>query len=252
MTHQVTHQDTPDTLQDPPDTHRFVPMAEAVRILGLSATMIRRKVTSGELEAERITRPQGEAWLIRVKGDLPPATADPPGVPQEPPGTLQDPPGSSHHAPPGADVLTVVVVPLLAEVAASRQILERQAQQLVSQAEMIGTLRARIAMLETSGAPQAQDPTPGAVRALVAPLARVAGGWPGRRRGRLGELSGVGLDSHPSSTTAATIASEPNTTAATQWPRSFSWVQIWSSRAPAASMLQVIVSQDSPLTAPTR
>jgi len=124
--------------------HRFVPMADAVRILGRSATTIRRKIASGELEAERITRPQGEAWLIRVTGDPPPATAGPPGATQEPPGTLQESPGASQHAPPSTDVLTVVVAPLLAEVAASRQIIERQAQQLVSQAETIGRQAAEL------------------------------------------------------------------------------------------------------------
>jgi hypothetical protein len=166
MTHQVTHQGTPTTFQEDPGTHRFVPMAEAVQILGLSATTIRRKIASGELEAERITRPQGEAWLIRVAGDLPLATADPPGAHHEPPGTLQESPGASHHAPPSTDVLTVVVVPLLAEVAASRQTIERLGETIRDQAETIGrqsaeleAARVQIQALTAPAAVESPDPT---------------------------------------------------------------------------------------------
>ena len=57
-------------------------------------------------------------------------------------------------------MLTVVVAPLLAEVAASRQIIERQAVQLVSQAEAIGELEAAPATLLASTAAAVPDPTP--------------------------------------------------------------------------------------------
>jgi len=64
------------TLQDAPDTHhqalctrRFIPVSEAVRLLGMSATTIRRKIEAGELEAERVQRPQGTAFLVKAPGD---------------------------------------------------------------------------------------------------------------------------------------------------------------------------------------
>jgi len=52
----MTPQDAPTTPPQAPSTHRFVPVSEAVRILGLSATTIRRKIDAGELEAERVAR----------------------------------------------------------------------------------------------------------------------------------------------------------------------------------------------------
>src|SRR5688500_15290961 len=83
----MTLQGAPITRQQAPPMHRFVPVAEAVRILGLSATTIRRKIDAGELEAERVARPQGTAFLVRVPADEPPRAEDAPRAPQEAPGT---------------------------------------------------------------------------------------------------------------------------------------------------------------------
>jgi len=135
-------------------------MGEAVRILGVSATTIRRKIEAGELEAERVTRPQGVAWLVRVAADPPSPAVAAPSAHQDPPATPQDPPGNLHHAPTGTDLLTVVVAPLLAEVAASRQTIERQAEQLVRQAETIGRLAAENDALKGSQAKQEANPGP--------------------------------------------------------------------------------------------
>ena len=45
---------------------RFQPstLPEAARILGVSESTVRRLVKAGELEAERVLRPQGHVWMI--------------------------------------------------------------------------------------------------------------------------------------------------------------------------------------------
>jgi hypothetical protein len=161
----MMHQDAPTTRQQTPTTHRFVPVSEAVRILELSATTIRRKIDAGELEAERIARPQGTAFLVKVPGDEPPRAGDAPPTPQEAPETNHDSPGRADH-------LTAVVVPLVAQIDALRQTVERQAERLVGQAETIGrltaeldTARREIQALTAPTAPDPPDLTPGATTA---------------------------------------------------------------------------------------
>jgi hypothetical protein len=153
----MTLQDAPVTRQQAPDTHRFVPVAEAVRILGMSATTIRRKIDVGELEAERVVRPQGTAFLVKVPADEPPRADDAPQTPQEAPETHQD-------APIGAAALVAVVGPLVAQIDALRLTVERQADQLVSQAGTIGRLEAELAAahaarssLEAPGGPASAE-----------------------------------------------------------------------------------------------
>ena len=86
----MTNQDAPDTPHQAPGPPHFVPVAEAVRILGLSATTIRRKIDTGELEAERVARPQGTAFLVKVPGDAPSRAENVPQTPPEAPETHQD------------------------------------------------------------------------------------------------------------------------------------------------------------------
>jgi hypothetical protein len=148
----MTHQDAPATSPQGAPTHRFIPVAEAVRILGLSATTIRRKIDAGELEAERIARPQGTAFLVKVPSDEP---ADAPTRAENTPSTNHDAPRTPQEAPlthldtPGrTDQLTAVVVPLVAQIDALRQTVDRQAEQLVSMSETIGRQAERVANLE--------------------------------------------------------------------------------------------------------
>jgi hypothetical protein len=155
----MMNQNAPDTRQDAPPTHRFVPVAEATRILGLSATTIRRRIDAGELEAERVVRPQGTAFLVRVPPDAPPGASEASGTPQ-------DEPGTHHHVPAGSDHLVAVVVPLVAQIDALRMTVERQSAQLIEQAETIGRLTAELAAvraqngtLDASGATEDQKPS---------------------------------------------------------------------------------------------
>jgi hypothetical protein len=138
----MTPQDAPTTPQQTPATHHFVPIADAVGILGLSATTIRRKIARGELVAERLARPQGTAFLVQVPHDAPEGATTP-----------QEPPETHHDAPPGAEYLAAVLAPLIATI-------ERQAEQLISQAETIGELRAQNRTLEARTGPQSVESTP--------------------------------------------------------------------------------------------
>jgi hypothetical protein len=165
----MTLQDAPATRQQAPPTHRFAPVSEAVRILGLSATTIRRKIDAGELEAERIARPQGTAFLVKVPADEPPRAEDAPQTPQEAPDAHHDTPGRTDH-------LTAVVVPLVAQIDALRKTVERQADQLVTQAETIGRLTAELAAerskspLDASTGAQSVEPTTDTRMARLRPL----------------------------------------------------------------------------------
>jgi hypothetical protein len=55
--------------------------------------------------------------------------------------------------------LTPIIAPLVGELAASRQTIERQADQLVGLAETIGTFRAEIEALRSRTAVQTVEPT---------------------------------------------------------------------------------------------
>jgi excisionase family DNA binding protein len=177
----MTNHDAPLTPHQAPETHRFVTVAEAVRILGLSATTIRRKIDAGELEAERVTRPQGTVFLVKV--------------PMEEPRTLHDEPVTHGHetatpqdAPGGPDRLAAIVVPLVAQIDALRQSNERQAAEIGELREDRGRLavalehaQQRITSLEARAEPAPAEvsttaPTPSAplwvrLRLILAVLA---------------------------------------------------------------------------------
>jgi len=176
----MTLQDAPTKHQDAPGTHRFVPVSEAVRILGLSATTIRRKIDAGELEAERVVRPQGTAFLVKVPANEPPRTAEPLQTLQGDPTTPHHAPLTNHDAPPGAEYLAAVVVPLVAQIDALRQTVERQADTIADlredrgrQAAELDAARAQVSTLEARTASQTGD----APRELPTPLSRLLALW---------------------------------------------------------------------------
>ena len=127
---------------DPPSaSHRegFQPatLPEAARLLGVSESTVRRMVKAGRLESERVLRPQGHVWMVMVPL---PSTVGPAGSRQ--PSTKE-----GEH-PSGSDALGAwtrsVLEPLVAELSLMRQSNERQAQQLIGQAEMIGSLTEQV------------------------------------------------------------------------------------------------------------
>jgi excisionase family DNA binding protein len=134
------------------DSFQLVTIAEAVRILNISDSTVRRLIRAGRLEAQRVERAQGHVWLVKV----PSPGQQPPAQPSRQLGATDRQPS----APPAlAAWMVSVLEPVMAELSFSRQ-------QLVSQAETIGTLRAENDALRASqqpqagpGAPDLPDPT---------------------------------------------------------------------------------------------
>ena len=116
-----------------------VTIEQAAAILGVSGSTIRRRIRAGALQVEETRRPQGVVWLVH----LPPGT-----VPAAETATVDTIPVTTTAAAPTAQAeamaalihatLTPIIAPLMAEQAALRQTVERQADQLVGQAERLG------------------------------------------------------------------------------------------------------------------
>ncbi len=124
---------------------RQATVAEAAAILGVSVVTIRRMIKRGELEAERVVRPQGSAYLVTLPPDAPSPSED--GTPTEQ--SAQDV-SRTDGTPVGlmAAWSEAFLAPLVAELAESRQTVERQAERLVELARENGILTERLAGLE--------------------------------------------------------------------------------------------------------
>ena len=136
-----------------------VTVAEAAAILGVNVVTIRRMIKRGQLEAERVHRPQGSAYLVKLPGDGAGDATPTEQVAQDMSRTQGTP------TPPAEAMVSLiqatigtVLAPLVAELAASRQTIERQAERQVAlqeehqreatkQAELIGAQRAELALL---------------------------------------------------------------------------------------------------------
>jgi excisionase family DNA binding protein len=122
-------------------TSQRVTVAEAASILGVSVVTIRRMIRRGRLEAERVHRPQGSAYLVTLPVE---GTGDRTA-------TEQAAQNVSRTQGTPADMMAVwsetFLAPIMAELAASRETIARQA-------ETIGQLRQRLADLEAPPAPE--------------------------------------------------------------------------------------------------
>lgn len=58
------------------ESFEFVSVAEAAVRLGVSPTTIRDRIRAGQLEAERVARPQGSIYLVRLPKDEQPMIVD--------------------------------------------------------------------------------------------------------------------------------------------------------------------------------
>jgi excisionase family DNA binding protein len=138
-----------------------VTVAEAAAILGVNVVTIRRMIKRGQLEAERVHRPQGSAYLVNLPGD---GTGD--ATPTEQ--LAQDMSRTQGTPTPPAEAMVsliqttigAVLGPLVAEQAALRQTVEHLTGQLVRQSETIGQLRAENRALLASTTAQPAEPTP--------------------------------------------------------------------------------------------
>ena len=161
-------------MTDQPETFQRLSVAEAARLLGVSVATVRRRIRTGELEAETIIRPQGTAFVVRLPLDASAGVSDAYDRDQEPHSTMR--PQASPELAVTAMVQTTIATvlgPLMAEQAALRQTVERQADQLVSQAETIGELRAENRALVARTEAQNEE----ALRALFPSRWRVLAPW---------------------------------------------------------------------------
>ena len=117
-------------------------LQEAAASLGIGINTLRRRIAAGLVRAEQVERPQGYVWRVYLDGRHPPMqpTSDP--TDRERLGSLPRPPAPLAQAEALAALiqatLTPIIAPLVAEQAALRQTVERQATQLVGQAERLG------------------------------------------------------------------------------------------------------------------
>ena len=130
------------------DSSQPATVADAARILGVSESTVRRLVRTGKLEAVRVERPQGHAWLVNV------------------PAPARHQPGTSHHlgavAPPHQsppDALAAwrasVLEPLVTELRLSRETLAGQAERLGYVTAERDAARAELDALKASHSPGA-------------------------------------------------------------------------------------------------
>jgi len=135
------------------ESYQAATVADAARILGVSESTVRRLVRTGRLEAERVERPQGHAWLVKV------------------PSPVTDQPSTDHHlgattptnqSGPGAMAAWVssVLDPLVLELRMSRETIAGQAERLGYVTAERDAARAELAAVRASQAPQDANPGP--------------------------------------------------------------------------------------------
>ena len=143
---------TPDgTGGTEPVPYARVTVVEAAKLLGVTVVTVRRMIRRGELEAERVLRPQGSAYLVTLPTDPAQGTGD---------GTTTEPPVQNVSRTQGtatelmAAWSTAVLAPLVAELAVTRQRIEDLSAQ-------VGELRAENRALLARTALQTVEPTTG-------------------------------------------------------------------------------------------
>ena len=161
-----------------------VTIEQAAAILNVSASTIRRRIKVGMLRVEETHRPRGVIWLVHLPSGTGPAS-ETATVDTAPVDTTAATPTTQAEALTGLVQATVATVlgPLVGELAASRQTIERQSDQLVSQAEIIGQLRAEAVSLGdtivrlSTPAPPVQPPAPEPATEPAAPHIQASPAW---------------------------------------------------------------------------
>jgi excisionase family DNA binding protein len=171
-----------------------VTVAEAASALGVTVVTIRRMIKRGQLEGERVIRPQGSAYLVKLPRD---GTGDATSTEQ----VAQDMSRTQGTAPaPAAEAMVsliqttiaTVLGPLVAELAASRQTNERQADRIAELERENGRLTERLESATPAHSPVAADLTPEVPEATTdAPLA-VWRSWRGLAPWLLGLVLAIG------------------------------------------------------------
>jgi hypothetical protein len=123
-----------------------VSVADAAHRLGVSVATVRRRIRAGELVAERLIRPQGSAFVVRLPLDASARVGDTYDTEQEPGVTTR----TQASAPEAMAALiqatlTPIIAPLVAQLDAHRQTVEHQAETIGQLREDRGRLSAELA-----------------------------------------------------------------------------------------------------------
>jgi excisionase family DNA binding protein len=130
-------------------TFQQVTVSEAAAILGVSTQTVRRMVKRGQLEGQRVIRPQGTAFVVTLPGEPMDATDDATVTPHATGNMERD------NATPAGQRATwseTFLVPLVAALERSQAIVR-------DQAETIGRLTAQLESEKRSHSPVAPDLT---------------------------------------------------------------------------------------------
>jgi hypothetical protein len=187
-------QDQPAPFQDgaTPFTLR-----EAAEVLGISLNTLRRRIAAGQVQAERVQRPQGHVWQIYLHGADTQEHRASSTVQQDGAGTVQQPPQALAQAEAMAAYTRSILEPLVVRMAEQEGTIREQAETIGRQSERVAELESRNghlsaeliverqakSTLTASTAPQSVDPTNGGSTytplAAAGPLA-LAGAGAGR------------------------------------------------------------------------
>lgn len=148
---------TTSSAPTPNGTATYLPLPDAAQRLGLSQSALRRRLRAGKLHGERRPTSSGFMWWVAVGAGAP--TADY-GTPTATPGRTP----TAHQDGPGPTTLAVQAARAAEMATYSRELLAPVLARLEEQAERIGHLeadnahlRARVAELEASADPLAQN-----------------------------------------------------------------------------------------------
>src|SRR5215212_2556216 len=123
-------------------------LQDAAAQLGVSVNTLRKRIRAGQVQAERVQRPQGYVWQVYLDTlQTPGQPADDPPI-QEAPSKLQQPAQALMQAEAMAAYTRSLLEPMVVLV-------EQQQTVIREQAETIGTLRAENDALRASQQPQA-------------------------------------------------------------------------------------------------
>jgi excisionase family DNA binding protein len=130
-------------MADTHGTYQRASVLDAARLLGVSPTTVRRMVRAGTLEAERVERPQGYTLVVLVPTSSHAAATSSHQVATE--ARTEQPPAEAMVSLIRATI-GAVLGPIVAEQAALRQTVERQADRVAVLERENGELRATLAL----------------------------------------------------------------------------------------------------------
>jgi hypothetical protein len=115
---------------------------EAAAALGISLNTLRRRIDAGQVRAERVSRPQGHVWRVYLDADHRADQRAEQGATQDAGSTLPQPPGDILRAEAMATYTRSLLEPLVSRLAEQERTIREQAEEL-------GRLRERVAMLDS-------------------------------------------------------------------------------------------------------